>query len=168
MFARLLDQAHYLLAFQGLRSLQNYHPLFVHFPIAFLLGATLVYALAWAARRETWAWTGLWMLLLGTLGGAASVWTGLGAWNSVMIAPSVRDHILVYHRALMLIVFALSLVLSLWALSARPMPRRGRMAFVTLLVVTAALITIGADFGEWMVYGYNTGGSLPQPIEFSP
>lgn len=168
MFARLLDQAHYLLAFQGLRSLQNYHPLFVHFPIAFLFGATLVYASAWAGRRESWAWTGLWMLLLSTLGGAASVWTGLGAWNSVMLAQSVRDRILVYHRTLMLIVFALSLVLSLWALSARPMPRRGRTAFVALLLATVALITIGADFGGWMVYGYNAGGSLPQPIEFSP
>jgi len=168
LLARLLNQADYLLAFHGLRSLQNYHPLFVHFPIAFLLGATLVYASAWVAGHETWAWTGLWMLLLGTLGGAASVWTGLGAWNSVMVAQSVRDHILVYHRALMLIVFALSLVLSVWALSARPMPRRGRIAFVALLFVTAALITIGADFGGRMVYSYNAGGSLLQPIEFSP
>jgi uncharacterized membrane protein len=163
-----LDQAHYLLAFHGLRGLQNYHPLFIHFPIGFLFGATLVYGLAWVARRETWAWTGLWMLLLGTLSSAAAVWTGLGAWNSVMVAQSVREHILIYHRALMLIVFALSLMLSLWALSTRPMPQRGRIAFVGLLLLTAALITIGADFGGWMVYGYNAGGSLPQPIEFSP
>jgi hypothetical protein len=25
----------------------------------------------------------------------------------------------------------------------------------------------GADYGGWMVYRYNAGGSLPQPIEFS-
>jgi hypothetical protein len=25
----------------------------------------------------------------------------------------------------------------------------------------------GADYGAWMVYGYNAGGALPQPIEFS-
>lgn len=108
------------------------------------------------------------MLVLGTLSAAAAVWTGLGAWESVMIAPSVRDHILIYHRALMLSVFSLSLVLSIWALSTRPMPRRGRMAFVALLFIMSALIVSGADFGGWMVYGYNAGGSLPQPIEFSP
>jgi uncharacterized membrane protein len=168
LFGRLLEQAHYLLGFHGARGLQNLHPLFVHFPIAFLMGAALLYLLAWIGRREAWAWTGLWMLLLGTLGGAVSVWTGLGAWDSVMVAPSVRDHILVYHRALMLIVFGFSLVLSVWALSMRPMPRRGRAAFVALLFVTAALVAIGSDFGGWMVYGYNAGGSLPQPIEFSP
>jgi hypothetical protein len=25
----------------------------------------------------------------------------------------------------------------------------------------------GADYGAWMVYSYNAGGSMPQPIEFS-
>ena len=108
------------------------------------------------------------MLALGTLGAAIAVWTGLRASEGVMIAPSVREHILVYHRAIMLIVFALSLALFLWALRARPMPRRGRGAFVALLLMMTVLIAIGADFGGWMVYSYNAGGSLPQPIEFSP
>jgi len=140
----------------------------IHFPIALLMSASVLYLLGWIARREVWAWVGLWMLMLGTLGAAIAVWTGLRASAGVMIAPSVRDHILVYHRAVMLIVFALSLALSLWALSARPMPRRGRSTFVVLLCLMTALLAIGADFGGWMVYGYNAGGSLPQPIEFSP
>jgi len=163
----LLAETRYLLAFQGARSLQNLHPLLIHFPIAFLIGALLLYVLSWVARNEPWAWTGLWMLILGTIGAAGAVWTGLGAFESVMVAPSVRQHILVYHRTLMLIVFALSIALSSWALVARPMPRRGRGAFVALLFTMAALLVIGADFGGWMVYGYNAGGSLPQPIEFS-
>jgi len=167
LLRRLSAEAKYLLGWHGAHSLQNLHPLVIHFPIAFLTGALLVYLLAWIAQREAWAWTGLWLLTLGTLGGALSVWTGLRASESVMIAPSVRDHILVYHRALMLIVFALSLALSLWALSARPLPRRGRSTFVFLLFVMTALLAIGADFGGWMVYGYNAGGSLPQPIDFS-
>jgi hypothetical protein len=68
----------------------------------------------------------------------------------------------------MLTAFGLSLVLSAWALTARPMPRQGRSVFVVMLFVMAGLVVIGADFGGWMVYGYNAGGSLPQPIEFSP
>jgi uncharacterized membrane protein len=165
---RLLAGAKYLLSFGGESSLQNLHPLVIHFPIAFLIGATMLYLMAWIARREAWAWTGLWMLTLGTLSAAIAVWTGLRASDGVMIAPSVREHILIYHRALMLIVFGLSLALSLWALSARPMPRRGRSAFILLLCLMTALLAIGADFGGWMVFGYNAGGSLPQPIEFSP
>jgi uncharacterized membrane protein len=165
---RLVAGTKYLLSFRGESVLQNFHPLVIHFPIALLTGAAVLYLLAWIARREAWAWTGLWMLTLGTLSAAIAVWTGLRASASVMIAPSVRDHVLADHRAVMLIVFALSLTLSLWALSARPMPRRGRSAFVLLLCLMTALLAIGADLGGWMVYGYNAGGSLPQPIEFSP
>jgi uncharacterized membrane protein len=168
LFERLFAAARYLCGFHGAHSLQNPHPLFVHFPIAFLIGAALVYLLAWLGRRDALAWSGLWMLTLGTLGAAAAVWTGLGAWDSVMVAQSVRERILVYHRVLMLTVFGLSLALSAWALATRPMPQRGRSIFVALLFVMAGLIVIGADFGGWMVYGYNAGGSLPQPIEFSP
>lgn len=139
----------------------------VHYPIALLTAAALMYFLAVIARRESWAWTGLWMLGLGTLAAAVAVWTGLRAAEGVMISPSVREHVLYYHKRYMLAVFALSIVLSGWALVARPMPRRGRWGFMVLLVAMVLLIAKGADYGGWMVYGYNAGGSLPQPIEFS-
>jgi uncharacterized membrane protein len=168
LLERVIAEAKDLLSFRGEDSLQNLHPVVIHFPIAFLTGASVLYLLVWIVRREVWAWTGLWMLTLGTIGAAIAVSTGIRASAGVMIAPSVRDHILVYHRNVMLIVFALSLALSLWALSARPIPRRGRSVFVLLLCLMTGLLAIGADFGGWMVYGYNAGGSLPQPIEFSP
>jgi uncharacterized membrane protein len=167
LFGRLLQSANYIFGFHGARGLQNPHPLLVHFPIAFLTAAPIVYLLAWLKGDETWAWSGLWILALGTLGAAAAVWTGLGASDSVMIAPSVREHILIYHRALMMAAFGLSIIMSSWALIAPPLPRRWRGVFIAMLLVMAALISIGADFGGWMVYGYNAGGSLPQPIEFS-
>ncbi len=107
------------------------------------------------------------MLALGTLGAALAVWTGLRAGAGVMVAQSVRDHILIHHKQLMIAVFAMSLGLSAWAITARPMPRRGRAGFVVLMVAMALLTATGADYGAWMVYGYNAGGELPQPIEFS-
>ena len=139
----------------------------IHYPVAFLTGAVLVYFIALAMHRESWAWTGLWLLGLGTFAGAVAVYTGLRADDGVMIAPSVREHILYYHKRYMLAAFTLSVVLSTWALIARPMPMRGRWAFLLLLLMLAGLITKGADYGGSMVYGYNAGGSLPQPIEFS-
>jgi hypothetical protein len=36
-----------------------------------------------------------------------------------------------------------------------------------LMLLMAAILVKGADYGGWMVFGYNAGGSLPQPIEFS-
>lgn len=83
-----------------------------------------------------------------------------------MVAPSVRDHILNYHRTMMLSVWAGSLALCLWTVVARPMPRRARSVFLFLLVALVVVLVHGADYGGWMVFGYNAGGSLPQPIEF--
>src|SRR5215471_9516312 len=156
-----------LAQFPGAERLQNIHPLIVHFPIAFLTASVPIYLLAWTLRREMLESVGLWLLSLGTLGAAAAVYTGWVGSEGVMIAPSVREHILEYHKWLMLGVFGLSTVLTGWALLARPMPRKGRTLFVIGLMVMALVLAKGADYGGWMVFGYNAGGSLPQPIEFS-
>ncbi|MGH7880015.1 MAG: DUF2231 domain-containing protein [Candidatus Binataceae bacterium] len=158
----------HLLEFPGVAVLQNSHPLIVHFPLAFLTGATAVYLAAAIARRESWAWAAFWMLALGALGATAAVRTGLAAGHSVMIAPSVRAHLLIHHEHLMLTAWGLSLILLAWAIIARPMPRRGAFIFLALLLVMTAALVKGEDYGAWMVFGYNAGGSLPQPIEFSP
>jgi len=165
--AGMAARAREFFQFRGLDAVQNLHPLVVHYPVALLTLAAMLYVVAWAAGRDAWAWTALWMLALGTLAAALAVWTGLRAGDGVMVAQSVRDHILVHHKRMMIAAFAMSLPLSAWAILARPMPRRGRLGFVALMVVMALLIAKGADYGAWMVYGYNAGGNLPQPIEFS-
>ena len=65
-------------------------------------------------------------------------------------------------------VLGLSIILTAWALAARPVPTRGRLAFMSLLVMLLGLITWGADYGGRMVYDYNAGGQAcmqDQPIE---
>jgi uncharacterized membrane protein len=151
----------------GLDALQNIHPLVVHFPIALLTIAALLYLVAWGWKRDSLAWPALWMLGLGAVGAALAAWTGLRADASVMVAQSIREHILIHHEQTMIAVLAMSVALTAWALLAPPMPRRGRLAFLALMVAMALLIVKGADYGAWMVYGYNAGGALPQPIEFS-
>ena len=168
MVADLPGAAARLLSFPGAQHLQNIHPLIVHFPIALLFAAGLTYWLGFLARRESWLWTGFWTLLLGTLGAAAAVASGLYAAPGVMLAPSVKTALLVYHKRMMIAVLILSAVLTLWAAAARPLPVRGRGAFLALLVLAAALIAKGADYGGRMVYDYNAGGyACGQPIEFS-
>jgi uncharacterized membrane protein len=110
------------------------------------------------------------MLALGTLGAAAAVASGLYGAEGVMLARSAKEHLLVPHRRIMLGVLGLSVVLTAWALAARPLPGRGRPAFVALLLATVGLMTWGADYGGRMVYDYNAGGQAcmqDQPIEFS-
>lgn len=63
----------------GVQHLQNIHPIVVHFPIAFLTGAALLYLLAWIFRSEKFVFTAFVLLILGTVSAAAAVGTGLYA-----------------------------------------------------------------------------------------
>jgi len=96
----------------GVSHLQNLHPLFVHFPIAFIYGAALLYLLGWMRASEPFKWSAFWMLMLGALGVAASVGTGLYAEPGVMVAESVRDQLLKHHKHLMLAASGLTGVLT--------------------------------------------------------
>ncbi|KAF0218621.1 MAG: hypothetical protein FD174_2714 [Geobacteraceae bacterium] len=154
--------------FPGVEHLQNVHPLFVHFPIAFLAGASLFYLLAWRFRKESLATTAFSLLVLGALASAAAAGTGLYAEPGVMVSRSVRTRLLQEHKELMLWTSGLSIVLALWAASFRPFPQKGRPLFLLMLLVLLAVMSLGVDYGARMVYDYNAGGSAcPQPIEFS-
>jgi hypothetical protein len=108
------------------------------------------------------------LLILGVLGAVAAVATGLYAAPGVMLAPSVKENLLVFHKWIMITVLGLSTALAVWALVARPMPARCRGLFLALLIVMVGLIVKGADYGGRMVFDYNAGGyACGQPINFT-
>jgi uncharacterized membrane protein len=151
----------------GASQLQNYHPLVVHFPIAFIYGAALVYFLAWILGSDGLQWAAFWMLGLGALGAAAALASGFYAAPGLMVSQSVRDELLAHHKHLMVAASAVTVALTGWAIATRPMPSRFRTIFLLGLLVVLCLITAGADLGGEMVYGYNAGGSAcSQPIDF--
>ena len=156
--------------FPGASQLQNPHPLVVHFPIAFLYGAALLYFIAWLTRRDTIAWTALWFLVLGLLAAAIAAGTGYWSAGGVMLDPSVKQNVLEPHLRLMFATSALAALLTLWAILQRPMPSApARYFFLLGLLAMIALMTKGADYGGIMVYDYNGGGAAcPQPIQYVP
>jgi uncharacterized membrane protein len=152
----------------GVQHLQNIHPLVVHFPIAFLVGAALFYFLSSIFRNQTFAIAAFLLLILGTLAAGAAVGTGLYAEEGVMVSRSVREHLLEPHETLMLVTLGLSIVLSIWALIAHPFPQKRRWIFLLLFLILLGIMTVGADYGARMVYDYNAGGNAcSQPIEFT-
>jgi uncharacterized membrane protein len=152
----------------GVEHLQNIHPLFVHFPIAFLVGASLFYFLALLFRKESLATTAFSLLLLGALSALAAAGTGLYSEEGVMVSRSVRTRLLQEHKELMLWTVGLSALLALWAACFRPFPQKGRPIFLLMLILLLGVMTLGADYGARMVYDYNAGGNAcPQPIEFT-
>jgi len=152
----------------GVQHLQNIHPLVVHFPIAFLVGAALFYFLGWIFRNNTLTTAGFLLLILGTLSAGTAVGTGLYAEDGVMVSRSVREHLLEVHEKFMLVALGLSIVLSAWTFIARPFPKKGRLLFLLFFLVLLGIMSVGADYGARMVYDYNAGGSAcSQPIEFT-
>ena len=152
----------------GVQHLQNIHPLVVHFPIAFLVGAALFYFLSWIFRNQTFATTAFLLLILGTLAAGAAVGSILYGEEGVMVSRSVRANLLESHEKLMLTTLGVSIGLAIWAVMARPFPKKKRVLFLFLLLVLLGIMTIGADYGARMVYDYNAGGdACSQPIEFS-
>jgi uncharacterized membrane protein len=157
-----------MISLPGAAHLQNIHPLFVHYPIAFWGGAALLYAAAWGFRKENLATAGFALLVMGTIGGIVSAGTGLYAQGGVMIARSVRAELLEMHEHLMLTALGIGVVATVWALLARPFPLKGRILFMLLLAGLSVVLSLGADYGGRMVYDYNAGGNAcPQPIEFT-
>ncbi|OGL42168.1 MAG: hypothetical protein A3C43_06180 [Candidatus Schekmanbacteria bacterium RIFCSPHIGHO2_02_FULL_38_11] len=152
----------------GIQHLQNIHPVTVHFPIAFLMGAALFYFLAWVLKKESLAYTGFLMLIVGALSAIIAVSTGLYAEPGVMISRSVRARLLEPHKNLMLTTLGISIILAVWSLISRPFPKKGKTIFMLLFLAMLAVMGIGADYGARMVYDYNAGGNAcAQPIEFT-
>jgi uncharacterized membrane protein len=150
------------------QHLQNVHPLVVHFPIAFLMGAALFYFLALILRKETLATTAFLLLILGAFSTCVAAASGLYGEEGIMVSRSVREHLLERHEQLMLVTTGLSIALTIWAVIARPFPRKKRGIFIFLIVIMLGIMTWGADYGARMVYDYNAGGNAcSQPIEFS-
>ena len=152
----------------GAQHLQNLHPLVIHFPLAFLMGAALLYVAAWLLKRDGLAQSAFVVLVLGALSLAGAVATGLYAEQGVMLSLSVREHLLQPHKTAMLATLAICTMLTVWAVLARPFPKKGRPLFLFLLLVMIGVMTAGADFGGRMVYDYNAGGNAcRQPIRFT-
>ena len=151
----------------GASQLQNYHPLLVHFPIAFIYGASLLYFMASISSSERLQWAALWMLTLGALSAAAALISGFYAAPGLMVSESVRNELLSHHKHLMVAASIVTGALTIWALASRPMPAKGRYVFLAGLLAVVLLIAAGADLGGEMVYGYNAGGSAcAQPIDY--
>ena len=152
----------------GAQHLQNIHPLVIHFPIAFLMGAALLYVTAWLLKNNRLGQSAFVVLVMGALSLSVAVATGLYAERGVMISLSVREQLLEPHEKAMLTTLAICAVLTVWAILARPFPKKGRLLFLFLLLVMIGVMTVGADFGGRMVFDYNAGGSAcRQPIQFT-
>lgn len=100
----------------GIAQLQNMHPVFVHFPIAFLTAFFMLDIIGAFGFKPQWRATASWFLYLGTLVAIVTVGAGILASSSVAHGHNVHD-IMERHEFLGLTVLILSSILSIWRLN---------------------------------------------------
>jgi len=131
------------------------HPALVHFPIAWLLGLTIVDCIGIIFKREAWRRAGIFVLVATALSLLPAAATGFLRAGHIAQDPPMHA-LLVTHRALNIAVVALVLAaLSIRAIRRNNMQRWWRFAYLALIFSAAGSVLLAADFGGRMVYGPN-------------
>jgi uncharacterized membrane protein len=138
----------------GVSSLQNIHPMLVHFPIAFLTVFFMLDVVGAFAYKPQWRGVASWFLYLGTLFAMVTVATGLIAASTVEHGNNVH-RIMERHEHFGFIILGLSCLLSFWRLQVKSLVC-GVTNSIFMMLSTALFVCVflGADLGGLMVYKY--------------
>jgi uncharacterized membrane protein len=150
--------------FPGMVALKNnVHPLLVHFPIAFFIGALMMEGLA-VLYNEKFHFAATWMLYLGTLAALVTLPTGFIAAD-IIAATDPRGHnapghdFIHVHRNWMVATTLVGALLSVYLVWMNQKGRWNshRWGFLFGLIFLALLVAMGADRGGRLVYEFGTG-----------
>lgn len=138
----------------GIAAMENFHPLFVHFPIALLSLFFVLDALGTLTRNMLIRDVASWFLYFGTLFAGIAVAFGLHAADTVAHGDDVHM-IMEHHEHLGISVLSLAIVLSGWRFFARDgISGSWNTLHLSMAAVLATMLAFTADLGGLMVYGY--------------
>ncbi len=144
----------FLTLMPGISSMENIHPLLVHFPIAFLSAFFILDLVGTLVRKQHWRDVASWLLYLGTVAAAFAVTAGLIAASTVAHSEEVHA-IMERHEHLGISVLSLAALLSLWRMKTKGVIQSGANSFFLVLAgLLCVLMALGADLGGLMVYRY--------------
>ena len=152
-------------ALPGVASMQNIHPLLVHFPIAFL-SAFFVLDLAGSLfKKPNWRSVAGWLLYLGAIASVFTAAAGLIAAHSVPHGSDVHGF-MENHEHYGITVVILALLLSAWrAIKHGVIMGAANTLFLILAGIMCGIMALGADLGGLMVYRYGVAVSA---VKMSP
>lgn len=149
----------------GIANMENIHPLFVHYPIAFFTAFLVLDIAGVIAKKPQWRYVASWLLYAGTVAAVFTVIAGLFAAETVEHGEDVHG-IMERHEHIGKGILALSLILSAvrikgWGISMSG----GNWLFLLFSGLLVLLVALGADLGGLMVYQY--GVSVKQNAEIT-
>lgn len=138
----------------GLSSMDNIHPVLVHFPIAFLSAFFALDMIGTLAKKQHWRNVAGWLLYLGAVAAVFTVIAGFSAAGSVAHGEEVHA-IMERHKNFGVAVLCLAILLSAWrAISGSVIEGMANWFFLILAALLFGLMVLGADLGGLMVYQY--------------
>jgi uncharacterized membrane protein len=145
--------------FPGIAELDNIHPLFVHYPIAFFTAFFVFECLGLLFKKSEWRYLASWLLYLGTLSALFTVMAGLFAADSVEHDEAVHN-IMESHEHFGITVLSIGFGLSIWRMKGWLMHSKvGNAVFLTISAILCLVLMFGADLGGLMVYRYGVAVS---------
>jgi uncharacterized membrane protein len=138
----------------GIVLLDNFHPLLVHFPIAFLSSFVLIDLIACLAKKPQWREFASGLLYLGTVMAVFTVVAGFIAADSVAHGENVHT-IMERHEFFGVTILVLASVLSIWRLkSGSQIQAELNVLYLFVSAILGFCLVFGADLGGLMVYEY--------------
>jgi uncharacterized membrane protein len=126
-------------------------------PIALLLTAVLFDVLALATRRQSFRQVSFWTLVIGAVGGAAAVLSGLQAEEHVSHGDAVH-RVMETHELLGFVTLGIFGVLALWRLVRESrMSARERTLSVVLSIAGAGVLFATGVYGGKLVFDHAAG-----------
>ncbi len=135
------------------------HPIFVHFPIALLLTATLISVLAvlFKSKREELKIVLYWILILGAISVLAALFSGLYEDERVVHDEAIHK-IMEVHKLLGFIITTVFVLITIWFIIRKRKIRLRELTVMTLLLIgTSGVLVYSAYLGGEMVYEQGAG-----------
>lgn len=156
----------FTLILPGISTLENIHPLLVHFPIAFLTLFFLIDSSGTIAKKTQWRNLASYLLYMGTIAAIFTALAGFSAANSVTHGDNVHK-IMEDHEHFGIAIVILASALSIWRYIIKEnLTGTKNIYFLIFAAILCLLITLGADLGGLMVYHYGVAvQAVPIPAE---
>ena len=131
-------------------------------PTALLLTALLFDIAALATRREGLRLVSFWTLVVGAIGGAAAVISGLQAEDHIAHGEAVHE-VMETHETFALITLGIFGVLALWRIVRERKMGTGERSLVTgLTLVGVAILFVTANYGGRLVFEH--AAAIPSKV----
>lgn len=150
----------------GIAKLENLHPIFVHFPIAFLIGFFGIEFISALLKNTQLQKVASLFLYLGTLSAAVTVIAGLLAASSVIHTETVHD-IMEIHQSLGISILVLACLLSInRILNKNAYKYNPNFVFLFFAGILVLLLIFAAYLGGLMVYQYGVATAINRSQNF--